>query len=66
MREAMLGFPGPQIHVDVEELTLPGPAGDISARHYRPPGDAAAPLLVFYHGGGGHSATSTPTTRSAD
>ncbi len=52
MREAMLGFPGPQIHVDVEELTLPGPAGDISARHYRPPGDAAAPLLVFYHGGG--------------
>ncbi|OOK82631.1 alpha/beta hydrolase fold family protein [Mycobacterium kansasii] len=52
MREATLGFGGPQIHVEVEELTLPGPAGDIRARHYRAPGGVAAPLLVFYHGGG--------------
>lgn len=52
MREAMLGFGGPQIHVEVDELTLPGPAGDIPARHYRAPGGVAAPLLVFYHGGG--------------
>jgi acetyl esterase len=52
MRETLLELPGPQIHVDVRELSIPGPAGEIGARHYRPPGDAAAPLLVFYHGGG--------------
>ena len=32
--------------------SLPGPAGEIAARHYRPASGAAAPLLVFYHGGG--------------
>jgi len=52
MRETILQLPGPQIHVDVDELSIPGPAGDIPARHYRPAGDAPAPLLVFYHGGG--------------
>ncbi|MFY2860906.1 alpha/beta hydrolase [Mycobacterium sp. THU-M104] len=52
MHEMTVGFPGPQIHVDVEDLTLPGPAGPIPARHYRPAGGGAAPLLVFYHGGG--------------
>ncbi|MCK8642812.1 alpha/beta hydrolase [Mycobacterium colombiense] len=52
MRESTVGFPGPQIHVDVDELSLPGPAGDIPARHYRPAGGEEAPLLVFYHGGG--------------
>jgi acetyl esterase len=52
MREGLLNFPGPQIHVEVDELALPGPAGEIAARHYRPANDAAAPLLVFYHGGG--------------
>ena len=52
MHETTAGMPGPQIHVEVDELTLPGPAGEIAARHYRPPGGVAAPLLVFYHGGG--------------
>lgn len=52
MRESTVGFPGPQIHVDVAELSLPGPAGQIRARHYRPPAGEAVPLLVFYHGGG--------------
>ncbi len=52
VHEATVGLPGPQIHVEVDALSLPGPAGDIPARHYRPAGDAAAPLLVFYHGGG--------------
>jgi acetyl esterase len=35
----------------VANLSIPGPAGPIAARHYRPDG-AGAPLLVFYHGGG--------------
>lgn len=52
MRESILGLPGPQIHVDVDELSLPGPAGEIAARHYRPAEGGAAPMLVFYHGGG--------------
>ncbi len=45
-------LPGPQIHVEVADLSLPGPAGEIPARHYRPPHGGPAPLLVFYHGGG--------------
>jgi acetyl esterase/lipase len=52
MREMTLSFPGPQIHVEVDEIMLPGQGVEIGARHYRPPNGAAAPLLVFYHGGG--------------
>ena len=52
MHRMCVEMPGPQIHVEVEDLVLPGPAGDIAARHYRPPHGGAAPLLVFYHGGG--------------
>ena len=36
----------------VTNLSIPGPAGDIPARHYRPIDGDGAPLLVFYHGGG--------------
>jgi acetyl esterase len=35
----------------VRSLTVPGPAGGLSARHYDP-GGGGRPLLVFYHGGG--------------
>lgn len=52
LHEMTVGLPGPQIHVDVADLSLPGPAGPMPARHYRPAGGGAAPLLVFYHGGG--------------
>ena len=52
MRLTTLGMPGPQIHVEVNDLRLPGPGGELRARHYRPPHGGAAPLLVFYHGGG--------------
>ena len=52
LRELILGIPGPQIHVEVDDISLPGPAGEIAARHYRPASGVAAPLLVFYHGGG--------------
>ncbi|HET7574178.1 MAG TPA: alpha/beta hydrolase, partial [Solirubrobacterales bacterium] len=39
----------------VDDLSLPGPAGPLPARHYLPQGLPAglpAPLLVFFHGGG--------------
>ncbi|WP_102142944.1 alpha/beta hydrolase [Mycobacterium hubeiense] len=36
--------------VDVTDLSLPGPAGDLPARHYRAT-ERDAPLLVFFHGG---------------
>jgi acetyl esterase len=52
LRGMILNLPGPQIHVAVNDISLPGPAGEIPARHYRPAGGVAAPLLVFYHGGG--------------
>ena len=52
MRESLLGFAGPQVHVGVSDLSIPGPAGPIPARHYRPATSDPAPLVVFYHGGG--------------
>lgn len=76
LRELTAGLGGADIHVDVRDISLPGPAGDIGARHYRPVGgpDAAArPLLVFYHGGGfvvgdldTHDAVCRLTCRDAD
>ena len=36
----------------VTNLSIPGPAGPIQARHYRPINGDGQPLLVFYHGGG--------------
>jgi acetyl esterase len=36
----------------VTELTIPGPAGAITARHYRPEGTDVGPLLMYLHGGG--------------
>ena len=35
----------------VTNLSIPGPAGPITVRHYRP-ADGVGPVLVFYHGGG--------------
>jgi acetyl esterase len=38
---------------EVRELTIPGPAGALQARHYRPAAAGELPvLLVFLHGGG--------------
>jgi acetyl esterase len=36
----------------VEEITVPGPAGDLRARVYRPESDEPAPTVVLFHGGG--------------
>jgi acetyl esterase len=73
MRETCLGFAGPQVHVGVSDLSIPGPAGQIPARHYRPATAEPTPLLVFYHGGGWtigdldtHDALCRLTCRDAD
>ena len=44
----------PDVRVaEIRPVSIPGPAGTIGARHYRPPAGAEpAPLLVFFHGGG--------------
>ncbi|WP_069804426.1 alpha/beta hydrolase [Thermogemmatispora onikobensis] len=36
----------------VEDRRIPGPAGEIPIRVYRPAGAGPFPLLVFFHGGG--------------
>jgi acetyl esterase len=36
----------------VEDVTLPGPAGTLPARLYRPEGDGPWPTTVYFHGGG--------------
>jgi acetyl esterase len=42
---------GPVDEVPFEDRTLPGPAGPIPVRVYRP-GDAPAPVFLYFHGGG--------------
>jgi acetyl esterase len=37
---------------DTDDRTIPGPAGPIRIRIYRPPGVDNAPVVVFFHGGG--------------
>ncbi|MBV8980282.1 MAG: alpha/beta hydrolase [Acidimicrobiia bacterium] len=36
----------------VEDLTVPGPVGEIPARLYSPAEGAALPVVVYFHGGG--------------
>jgi acetyl esterase len=43
--------PGPEIS-EVRDVAIPGPAGPIAARVYRPTEDGNAPVVVFFHGGG--------------
>ncbi|NUS56199.1 MAG: alpha/beta hydrolase fold domain-containing protein [Streptomycetaceae bacterium] len=35
-----------------EDLRIPGPAGDLPARLYRPDTDGPHPVIVYFHGGG--------------
>lgn len=36
----------------VEDIAIPGPAGDLRARYYEAADATAAPLIVYFHGGG--------------
>lgn len=59
-RELTDALDEPGIRVaEIAPVSIPGPAGVLPARHYRPPhppgppgGGPPAPLLVFFHGGG--------------
>ena len=42
---------GPVIEVPCEDRTIPGPAGHIPVRVYRP-GNEQAPVFLYFHGGG--------------
>ena len=43
---------GPEVPGGITEIEIPGPAGQIPARLYRPSGQEPHPVLVFFHGGG--------------
>lgn len=47
----LLDEPAPAI-ARIEDLALPGPAGDIPARLYADSADAGLPVLAYLHGGG--------------
>jgi len=48
----LLDEPAPPLAV-IEDIAVPGPAGDIPARLYRPTADTdALPVLAYFHGGG--------------
>jgi acetyl esterase len=58
--------PGEPVH-DVSDRTIPGPAGEIPVRVYRPRDEVPLPALVYYHGGGwvvGSIASHDPTCRA--
>lgn len=46
-----LAGPAEEMH-RVEEIALPGPVGELAARHYTPARPELAGLLVYFHGGG--------------
>ncbi|MGI5290234.1 alpha/beta hydrolase [Nonomuraea polychroma] len=43
--------PPPPLHL-VEQRTIPGPAGEIPIRVYRPSPETDLPVLLYFHGGG--------------
>lgn len=46
-----LGGP-PEAVAKVQDVNIPGPAGQIPIRIYTPEGDKPFPILVYFHGGG--------------
>jgi acetyl esterase/lipase len=43
--------PGPEVG-EITDGVLPGPAGDLDYRLYRPPSAGPHPLIAYFHGGG--------------
>ncbi|HEX6933601.1 MAG TPA: alpha/beta hydrolase fold domain-containing protein [Streptosporangiaceae bacterium] len=43
--------PGPSVG-EITDAVLPGPAGDLAYRLYRPPSAGPHPLIAYFHGGG--------------
>ena len=52
MAQGTLSPGEPEAVAHVENRTLPGPAGEIPVRVYRPSSGKALPGLVYFHGGG--------------
>src|SRR4051794_4318040 len=50
-RRAVLNA-APESIAEVYDRTVPGPAGEIPVRVYRPTSDGMLPVLMYYHGGG--------------
>ncbi len=49
---AKRGKPALEMIGDVSHQLIPGPAGDLLARIYKPKGNGPFPVLVYFHGGG--------------
>ena len=49
---ATMGGGAPEPVADVRDLEIPGPAGPVPLRVYRPTDGASLPVVVFFHGGG--------------
>ena len=49
---AITGDPGEPPVDEVTDETIPGPAGEIPVRAYRPGGEGALPTVAYFHGGG--------------
>ena len=46
-------FSGPgEAVAELTDITVPGPAGDVPARVYRPDRDGPLPVVAYFHGGG--------------
>ena len=50
-RAAAMRPPGPEVG-EIVDGTLPGPAGDLDYRLYRPATPGPHPIVVYFHGGG--------------
>jgi acetyl esterase len=49
---ANMAVPSPIELPSITDRTVPGPAGDIPVRIYRPSDEVGLPVVVFFHGGG--------------
>ncbi len=57
--------PGPEVG-EIVDGTLPGAAGELDYRLYRPDGPGPHPLVIYFHGGGwvlGHATSDEPLCR---